>query len=170
MDDSRLLADIAQGPLVTLSVNDTVGHARNVSREHAIHHFPVHRNKQLAGFVCICDMLEASDDTRVELVMTPGATILPDNASVREAAAVMQRTRKGSVLVMNEDGLSGIVTRADVVAWDEGAEALLDDARCECCGLRKHLRELEGHTLCAFCVGSTTEAEWLAEGRQSARG
>ncbi len=168
MDDGRLLGEIAQGPLFVLSTSDTVGQTLEVAREKNIHHFPVKEKDELAGFVCVCDLIGASDDTPVGLVMAAGASVLADTATLVEAAELMKRSGRGSVLVRGEDGVFGIVTRADVVASSARADELLSE-RCDCCGLDRHLRTLDGRTLCAFCQGSTTERDWLRESHPTSR-
>lgn len=161
-DTSRALADIVHLPLTTVHVQDTVRQVLKISQREGVHHFPVQRDNRLVGFVCVCDLLGASEDTPVELAMSPAVGTLRDDDSVLDAAKMMKSTGYGSVVVVNDQGPQGIVTRADVVAWNCTADYLLNSERCDCCGLTHHLRKLQGRTLCAYCQDSTTEEDWLS--------
>lgn len=161
-DTSRALADIVRLPLTTVDVHDTVGRVLEVSQREDVHHFPVQQDDQLVGFLCVCDLIGASEETPVELVMTPEIAALQESDSVLDAAKLMKDTGFGSILVVKDQVAKGIVTRADVVAWNCTADFLLNSERCDCCGLTHHLRKLKGRTLCVYCQDSTTEEDWLS--------
>jgi hypothetical protein len=69
-----------------------------------------------------------------------------------DAALAMNWHGVGSVIVTVEGQPSGIVTRGDLLHFDGNIEDVLQHARCECCGLTRHLGTDEtGATTCMYC-------------------
>jgi len=162
-DLSRPLEAIMQSPLVWVSPSATVAEALETARARGVHHLPVRDASGLVGFTCVCDLLSLRPDLPLSRAMRTSVQTLSQDASSLDAARLMHESGAGSVLVVDGDEPCGIVTRGDVTAWDGGADEVLSEERCDCCGLREHLRKLEGRFLCAFCLDGSTEAEWFRE-------
>jgi hypothetical protein len=69
----------------------------------------------------------------------------------------------GSIVVVDDDGVCGIVTREDLVQADPELDQLLFEARCVACGARRHLRPgPDGQCLCRSCQTRARDSDWCA--------
>jgi hemerythrin-like domain-containing protein len=140
------------GPLVTVADDTHVSSALLIARIEQVHHLPVTRGSTLVGLACTCDLHEAAPDTLVSDWMSRPVITLDARATAMDAALVMNRHAIGSVIVTVEGQPSGIVTRGDLLRVDRNIEDVLALARCECCGLTRHLNvDDSGATLCMHC-------------------
>jgi len=137
-------------PIVVLDPNTNVGEMLRVSERLSIHHFPLVNERGLLGVVCTCDVEGARPEQALwEFARRAPITVGPD-ASAREAARYMMRERVGSVIVVDDDGLWGILTRDDLA---ETVPTLMQHLHCVHCSSRQHLRPGPGHTMvCPSCA------------------
>lgn len=115
---------------ITIDVTTTVVKADRIMRENGIRHLPVLNENILVGIVTLSDILETSpSDTSwlsisepnyllatlpVEELMTPDpVTIAPDD-TVLEAADLMFQHDIGSLPVIENDNVIGIITETDI--------------------------------------------------------
>jgi CBS domain-containing protein len=76
-------------------------------------------------------------------------TVAPQS-SAEEAAARMMAHEVGSVVIADDDGVWGILTREDLA---ETMPELMRDVRCGRCGSRQHLRHrVDGTFTCRPCL------------------
>lgn len=139
-------------PVVALDPTTEVGELRRLSEALGIHHFPLVDAEGLCGVVCTCDIECAPPDQAVSrFARRPVATVHP-RARAHEAAAQVISLGVGSVIVADEEGIWGILTREDLA---EAVPRLMQDVHCIHCSSRQHLRPGPGHTLiCLNCSAS----------------
>jgi CBS-domain-containing membrane protein len=149
------LAKIMKAPLVFVGVDTLAGQARELAAARGMHHLPVCHGDDLAGTICSCDLHRVPHDVPVGNLMRRDVLTLPHTASAEDAAQLMQREGRGSVVVLENGGPCGMVTRGDVGewGWDWDADAVSAEPRCQCCGLCERTFRLEdGRILCSSCL------------------
>ena len=115
---------------ITIEASVSVAKAQRLMREHGVHHLPVLSDSKLVGIITFSDILEAFsfDNSRqnpfevnytiavltVDELMTPDpVTIAPDD-TVLEAADLMFQHDIGSLPVVEDSELVGIITNTDI--------------------------------------------------------
>jgi len=137
-------------PVVALDPNTEVAEVLRTSERLGIHHFPLIDAAGLFGLVCTCDLEGAPPAQAVSRFARRDPITVPPRAKLHEAAARMMRLGVGSVLVADEEGVWGILTRDDLAAQ---VPELMQAISCVSCGSRQHLRLGPGHTLiCPACT------------------
>ncbi len=100
----------------TISPNETASTAKELFRRYDIHHLVVVDRKNVVGLIADRDLMDVSADTAVQRAMAhPPVTIKP-HETVRKAAALMTGHVIGSLPVVEDGNLVGIVTTSDLVA------------------------------------------------------
>jgi len=100
----------------TIGPADSASTARELFRRYDIHHLVVVDRKDVIGIVADRDLVDVDTDTPVQRAMThPPVTIAPDE-TVRKAAALMTGHVIGSLPVIEDGKLVGIVTSHDLVS------------------------------------------------------
>jgi hemerythrin-like domain-containing protein len=146
------LAQMMERSLITIADDTHVSSALLIARIEQVHHLPVVRGSTLVGLACTCDLHEAGPDTLVSEWMSQPVITLDARATPVDAAHLMNQHAIGSVIVTVEGHPSGIVTRGDLLRFDRSIEDVLLLARCECCGLTRHLSSDDaGGTVCMYC-------------------
>ena len=116
--------------LITIPPSSTLAEARDLLREHRIHHLPVvDADGMLIGLVSSTDVLAASDsslrneDSRIHAteinideVMVTGIATVDEGASLRQAALFLEKHKIGCLPVVTDGILKGIITDSDFVA------------------------------------------------------
>jgi acetoin utilization protein AcuB len=130
-----------------------VADALDLAADWSVSHLPVLEPQRVVGMICVCDIEDAPQDAAVGgWVRRPIATISA-GASIHEAACKMSILRVGSLLVMLEDHVVGIVTRGDLLRAGLSEEQVLGDRRCSACGDFHHTRAatVGRPSLCSEC-------------------
>lgn len=136
-------------PVVALDPDADVGELLRLSERLSIHHFPLVDDSGLTGLVCTCDLENARPGQRVSQFARRAAVTVRPDAEARQAAAHMLLQGVGSVVVADDDGVWGILTRNDLA---DAVPGLMQDQRCIHCSSRRHLRPAPNHTLiCPAC-------------------
>jgi hemerythrin-like domain-containing protein/CBS domain-containing protein len=162
--DRITLGELMIQPLVTIAADTSVAEALTIARIQRIHHMPVMEGSVLLGLVCTCDLRGALPDSAVAGRMRQPAVALDSSQSLQEAAQAMNEQKVGSVIVSFDGMAQGIITRGDLLAACPGMEARLSLARCESCGLTRHLSlDGDGHSWCIYCDPSECQIEGSAE-------
>jgi acetoin utilization protein AcuB len=100
----------------TIRPSDLASAAKEQFRRYDIHHLVVVDKKNVVGVVADRDLMDIDADTTVQRAMAhPPITITPDE-TVRKAAALMTGHVIGSLPVVDDGKLVGIVTTYDLVA------------------------------------------------------
>lgn len=100
----------------TIKPTESVSMARELFRRYDIHHLVVVDQKNVIGLIADRDLMDVDTDMPVQRAMAhPPVTITPDE-TVRKAAALMTGHVIGSLPVVDEGKLVGIVTTYDLVA------------------------------------------------------
>ncbi len=115
--------------LKTIAPTASVADARELMREHRIHHLPVTEDgNELVGLLTLTDVLRATDsflrederihaaDIKVAEVMTTDIATVTADAGIRQAALFLEKYRIGCLPVTDGDQLIGIITDSDFVA------------------------------------------------------
>lgn len=116
--------------LKTIAPSASLAEARDLMREHRIHHLPVTEDGQeLVGLLTLTDVLRATDsilrdrderlhaaDIKVAEVMTTDIATVSIDAGIRQAALFLEKYRIGCLPVVDGENLVGIITDTDFVA------------------------------------------------------
>jgi acetoin utilization protein AcuB len=123
-------------PVHVVKPLDSILHARELMERHRVNQLPVLVDGKLVGIVTDRDLRDALPsvfedaqyarrrsrrtnvdpaNVHVEDVMTPNVIMLAPDDTVDQAARVMRRQRIGSVPIVDDGRLVGIVTRSDVL-------------------------------------------------------
>lgn len=99
----------------TIKPSDPASAAKELFRRYDIHHLVVVDQKNVIGLVADRDLMDVGADTPVQRAMAhPPVTISPDE-TVRKAAALMTGHVIGSLPVVDDGKLVGIVTTFDLL-------------------------------------------------------
>jgi CBS-domain-containing membrane protein len=111
---------------------------------------PVIERGILVGVVCTCDLERVPPNLSVSATLHGPPIVTHPQASSQEALGLMNTHRVGSLMVVEDRRILGIVTRQDL---DQAGVPMHDDPRgyCSCCGEFEHLREHATGTLCIEC-------------------
>jgi len=108
--------DVMRKEVRTINPNETVSAAKELFRRYDIHHLVVVDRKNVIGLLADRDLMDVGADTPVQRAMAhPPVTITPDE-TVRKAAALMAGHVIGSLPVVDDGKLVGIVTTFDLVS------------------------------------------------------
>lgn len=152
-------------PVLTIGPDAQVQQVLALADANGVHHFPIVAEAKLVGIVCTCDLQELSPDAKVMQAAWRFVVTVPVDAPLIDAARLMALHGVGSVVVLNDGRVGGIVTRDDCVRAAPELEQLLWDARCVACGSRFHLRPgPEGHCICQDCRVRARDDGWLELG------
>lgn len=137
-------------PTVGIAPSMRVSEALSLAHEHRIHHMPVVERGILVGVVCTCDLESVPLDVSVSSTLHGPPIITHPQASSEEALGLMNAHRVGSLMVVQDKRIVGIVTRQDL---ERAGVPMHDDPRgfCSCCGEFEHLRDHATGTLCIEC-------------------
>lgn len=159
------ISEIMSTSLFVAHPDERVDAVRSRARERHIHHVVVlHRDGELMGMICACDMDEAWPDARVSDGMSGSPMFIADNQSLAAAAETMERYGIGALPVLDASGrLDGIVTRSDLRRAGVLPGQLGVD-RCAACGSSHRLLPRRGSEVCfcRACVegGRHAEDDW----------
>jgi acetoin utilization protein AcuB len=124
---SRRVREVMTPAPVTISPEAPLAVALATMRQHEIRHLPVvdsdgrfagiitDRDLRQASFARFRALTEVSRDVMVQDVMTCGVVTIDPQATVARAAAVMFERRIGSLPVVENGGLVGILTERDLL-------------------------------------------------------
>jgi acetoin utilization protein AcuB len=125
-----------QRPVHHVKPLDSIAHARAVLEEHRVNQLPVLVDNLLVGILTDRDLRDAfpsvfetavmhpksgrkpsrtPEDIRVQEVMTENVMTLAPDAPLIDAARLMRRQRMGSVPVVENGRVVGILTRSDLL-------------------------------------------------------
>ena len=110
---------------------DSIGIARQLMAKHRVNQLPVLENEKLVGIVTDRDIRDAyptsmminlgkeidrfADSVTVEEVMTHDVMVVRPDTSLTTAVGLLRRHRIGSLPVLRNGRLVGIVTRSDIL-------------------------------------------------------
>jgi CBS domain-containing protein len=100
--------------LVTVPRDARIEEAIDQLDSHAIRHLPVLSRGDMVGIVSATDLDRAQPGERVHQHMQRAVWIIPPEATLADAAALMRREGIGSLPVVTQGVLVGIITRGDL--------------------------------------------------------
>jgi acetoin utilization protein AcuB len=117
--------------VLAVETYDSIAIARQLMAKHRVNQLPVVDNDNLVGIVTDRDIRDAyptslmidrteeidrfADKVTVETVMTHDVFIVRPETSLMTAVALLRRHRIGSLPVMKDKNLVGIITRSDIL-------------------------------------------------------
>lgn len=108
--------DVMRTNVRTITPDEPASAAKELFRRFDIHHLVVLEKKNILGVVTDRDLMDREDEVAVQRLMAhPAVTISPDE-TVRKAAALMSGHLIGSLPVVDDGRLIGIVTSHDLLA------------------------------------------------------
>ncbi len=128
------VSEIAHTVLVTVTMDHTVGRARDIMKMKKIRHLLVMDGSELVGVITDRDVrshlssridtpIESSEDektleTKIHKVMTRDLITISPDAPIGEAASLLLKHKIGCLPVIDKDGSAvGIVTDADFLGY-----------------------------------------------------
>ena len=156
------VSELMSSPVVTIGPDAVAREVLELAYNESVHHFPIIEQGRLVGIVCTCDLQELAPDAKVLQVAWRHVITLRPEGSVSDAARLMAMQGVGSIVVSDEGGVRGVVTREDLIRADPELDRLLQEARCSACGGRRHLRPgPEGQCLCQSCQARAKDGAGL---------
>ena len=102
--------------LRTIKPNETVAFGKELFRRYDVHHLLVMDGRDLVGIVADRDLADQREDLPIEkLMISPPITIPPDE-HIRKAAALMSGQVIGSLPVVEDGKVLGIITTYDLIS------------------------------------------------------
>ncbi len=120
--EDELVSHLMSTPIVALNPRVEVGELLRLSQSLNIHHFPLVNDDGLFGVVCTCDVAGARPEQAVSQFARRAPVTVRPEATAREAAAQMAHMGVGSVLIADDEGVWGILTRDDLAEAVPGAD------------------------------------------------
>jgi len=159
----QVVASIMSVPTVGITPAMRASEALSLAYEHHIHHMPVVERGILVGVVCTCDLESVPPDVCVSATLHGPPIVTQPQASSEEALGLMNAHGVGSLMVVQDQRILGIVTRQDL---ERAGVPMHDDPRgfCSCCGEYEHLREHATGTLCIECFDRSKASEIVDQG------
>ena len=128
------VSEIAHTVLVTVTMDHTIGRARDIMKMKKIRHLLVMDGSELVGVITDRDVrshlssridtpIESSEDektleTKIHKVMTRDLITVSPDAPIGEAASLLLKHKVGCLPVIDKDGSAvGIVTDADFLGY-----------------------------------------------------
>src|SRR5918996_6582944 len=125
------VADWMTNDVLAVETFDSIAVARQLMAKHRVNQLPVLDNDNLVGIVTDRDIRDAyptsmmidrteeidrfADKVTVETVMTHDVFIVRPETALMTAVALLRRHRIGSLPVMKDKNLVGIITRSDIL-------------------------------------------------------
>ena len=125
------VADWMSERVLAVETSDSIAIARQLIAKHRVNQLPVLENKKLVGIVTDRDIRDAyptsmminlgkeidrfADSVTVEEVMTHDVMVVRPDTALTTAVGLLRRHRIGSLPVMKNGKLAGIVTRSDIL-------------------------------------------------------
>ncbi|MDO5815052.1 MAG: CBS domain-containing protein [Methanobrevibacter sp.] len=116
--------------LITIDKDQNLSDALKLLRKHNVSRLPVTNNKQLVGIISERDIADKLGSSKYESmpasrlhissVMVKDVITVPETMQLDEVAKLMLENGIGSVPVMNDEGMVGIVSKADFVTLAVG--------------------------------------------------
>lgn len=108
--------DVMRKQVRTIKPDEPVSMAKEMFRRYDIHHLVVVEKKDVVGIIGDRDVLNAgSEDTAVDQAMMRDPVTIHSDETVRKAAALMTGHVIGSLPVVDDGVLVGIVTTFDLL-------------------------------------------------------
>jgi acetoin utilization protein AcuB len=125
------VSDWMTNPVLAVETFDSIALARRLMAKHRVNQLPVLDDSQLAGIVTDRDIRDAyptslliwrtkeidrfAERVTVEAVMTHDVFIVRPETPLMAAVALLRRHRIGSLPVVKDKSLVGIITRSDIL-------------------------------------------------------
>jgi predicted transcriptional regulator len=140
------------GTVIGVAPGMTVADALALARERGVSHLPVVDQGRALGVLCTCDLEDATLSSDVSAIMHAPPVSVTQEETLAEAATTMASSGVGSLLVLSELQLVGILTRSDIERAGL-AEAAFGERRCSSCGTFHHVRidPRCGYWMCTAC-------------------
>jgi CBS-domain-containing membrane protein len=159
------LDEVMSMPVMAIGPESRAEEVLALARSEGVHHFPIVEAGRLVGIVCTCDLEDLQPEVSAVQVAWRHVITLPPQGSLTDAARLMTMHGVGSIVIVDDEGVCGIVTREDLVRADPELDSLLSEACCAACGVRRHLRPgPDGQCLCRSCQARAHDSDWLELG------
>jgi CBS domain-containing protein len=148
----RTVLELVQRAPPLVSPETLATEARRVALHSGVHHLAVVSELgEPLGVVCKCALLAAPVGVTVSECMRGPAITVRSNSSLEEASALMIERGVGTLPVVYDFTVVGMITRADLVA--RGALSPAAAPRCSNCGSFDHVGPLPeaGAPVCRRC-------------------
>jgi CBS-domain-containing membrane protein len=162
MQTNQAVSGSMSRPVLTVGPDARVKEVLALAGSSGVHHFPIVTEGKLVGIVCTCDLQQLTPDAKIMQAAWRFVVTVPLDSMLSDAARLMVIHGVGSVVVMSDGHVGGIVTREDCIRAAPELEQLLWGARCVVCGTRCHLRPgPDGQCVCQSCRTTARDGAWL---------
>jgi CBS domain-containing protein len=110
------VSELMSHPLVVVEPALPVAELLELAERRGVHHFPIVDHGALVGLVCTGDLHGVAPQTPVSELMRRRLVAVSERSSVPDAARVLAENAVGSAVVVDADGIRGIVTRDDLAS------------------------------------------------------
>ena len=107
--------DVMSPTVYTVAPTDTVGTARELFKRYEIDQLVVTQRRMVVGIAADRDLRNFPDDAKVSEAMVRHVTTIEPDETLRRAAGMMSGHAIGSLPVVDDGDLVGIVTTADLL-------------------------------------------------------
>ena len=107
--------DLMTAHVVTVDPSESLARARQLLRQHRIHHLVVIEKDRVVGLVSYRDLIGKSDEQTAGEVMARDVVTVQPWDTVRNAASMMIGRSHGCLPVMNQGQVTGIITTSDLL-------------------------------------------------------
>ena len=108
--------DVMRKKVRTIKPSESTSLAKELFRRYDIHHLVVVEKKDVVGLIADRDLMDLKSDTTVQRAMARNVVTIAPDETVRKAAALMTGHVIGSLPVVDDGRLVGIVTTYDLIA------------------------------------------------------
>ncbi len=137
--------------VISVDAHELTGAALERMDDAGVHYLAIQDDGELVGVVCACDLVACFPDRGVQSACRSPPVFVDSECSLRRAKEVMETCGVGSLLVIDEGVLHGIVTASDLIRaglWER------DPWSCASCGAHHHLLG-DGVKFCVDCLEQT---------------
>ncbi len=116
------ISSVLDRKLITIEQSQPMGEAYQLMRDNNVRHLSVTRGKKIIGMLSIKDFAnyynfkyckKFNDEDRVKHYMQENLETIPETMTVSEAAKIMKNKNIGSLLAIDKEDITGIVTEED---------------------------------------------------------
>ena len=109
------IQDMMSKHVISVAPQTSVSTARETLQNAGIDHLVVTDRRRVVGVITGKDIVAAGDDTPVSALMSRDVATIGPQATLRHAAGIMRGRAVGSLPVVDEGRLVGIVTTSDLL-------------------------------------------------------
>ena len=134
MLENQNIEKVLTTEVITVHLNQKLSYVNKIFNEKSVHHIPVIEDKKPIGMITTTDIYKLihnidthdmreidamlDSDFTIKDVMSKDLVTLPLTSSIKDAAGILQNSKRHSIIITDRDGdFSGIVTSTDLIKY-----------------------------------------------------